>query len=666
LVQLKSESALLWMHYSNRINTNKLHFHSYITFKLNQSNAIEVLQHYWKLDTFRVPQEDIIDAVVEGKDTFALLPTGGGKSICFQVPAIMMDGIALVISPLIALMKDQVNNLVKKGIKAIAITGGIPENEIIDLLDNCQFGNYKFLYLSPERLQSDWILERIKNLPVNLIAVDEAHCVSQWGHDFRPAYLKINLLKTFFPKTPFIALTATATQRVQEDIVKQLQLKDVAFFSKSFARENLAYMVFEVEDKLHLTTQILTKNQESAIIYVTNRKACHSTALQLEALGFSVTYYHGGLLPKEKEKHMQLWMEDKTQVMVATNAFGMGIDKANVKTVIHYHLPNNLENYYQEAGRAGRNGAKAFAVLLVSPSDMYHVNSQFIDVLPDKTFLNLVYRKLCNFFQIGYGEGIDDQHTFNINQFCSTYNLPILKTYNSLQFLDNQGVISFSQEFSEKITLQFTIPSKEVIRYCSLHPNEEPIIVTILRTYPGIYEMQLAFNVQLIAKKSNTSENAVYQLLNKLNEKQMVLFTSKKNDTRITFNEVREDEQTINRVVKYLEAQNLLKKQQLQSVLDYVTDKKTCKNKLLLHYFGEKAAYDCGICSYCVSKKQTQSKPADLPQLLLNLLNEKSMSSRELVQVTRFLQEEVILALQELLEDELIFVTSTNYYQIKK
>jgi ATP-dependent DNA helicase RecQ len=633
---------------------------------LNQNNAIEVLQQYWKLDTFRVPQQDIISAVVEGKDTFALLPTGGGKSICFQVPAMMMDGIALVISPLIALMKDQVNNLMSKGIKAIAITGGISENEIIDLLDNCQFGNYKFLYISPERLQSEWILERIKNLTVNLIAIDEAHCVSQWGHDFRPAYLKISLLKIFFPKTPFIALTATATQRVQEDIVKQLQLKDVAFFSKSFARENIAYMVFDVEDKLHLTTQILSKNKESAIIYVTNRKACHTTAMQLESLGFSVTYYHGGLLPKEKETNMKLWMNDISQVMVATNAFGMGIDKANVTTVIHYHLPNNLENYYQEAGRAGRNGAKAFAVLLVSPSDMYHVKAQFIDVLPDKFFLNLVYRKLSSFFQIGYGEGIDEQHTFNLNQFCSAYNLPILKTYNSLQFLDNQGIISISHEFSEKITLQFTIPSKEVIRYCSLHPNEEPIIVAILRTYPGIYEMQLAFNVQLIAKKSNTSDEAVYQLLNKLNEKQMVLFKSKKNDTRITFNEVREDEQTINRIVKYLEAQNRLKEEQLQSVLDYVTDKKTCKNKLLLRYFGEKVAYDCGICSYCISQNPTQKNAAVLQQQLLHLLANKSMTSRELVEATQFLQEEVICALQDLLEDELIFVTPTNYYQIKE
>ena len=296
------------------------------------NKALEILQQYWKHDAFREPQEEIINSVLQGKDTFALMPTGGGKSICFQVPAMMQEGICLVISPLIALMRDQVENLQKKGIKAIALTGGIYHDTIIDLLDNCQFGNYKFLYLSPERLQNDWILERIKNLPINLIAIDEAHCVSQWGHDFRPAYLKIVQLKEYFPKVPFLALTASATLRVKEDIITQLKLDNPQVFTKSFYRANIAYMVFETEDKLHLLQQILQKNPQPSIIYVTNRKSCLETVHQLESHGFTATYYHGGLSSKEKEKHMKLWMEEKVQIIIATNAFGMGIDKANVKT----------------------------------------------------------------------------------------------------------------------------------------------------------------------------------------------------------------------------------------------------------------------------------------------------------------------------------------------
>lgn len=629
------------------------------------SKALEILQKYWKHDAFREPQEAIITSVMEGKDTFALLPTGGGKSVCFQIPAMMQDGICLVISPLIALMKDQVQNLQNKGIKAIALTGGIHPDEIIDLLDNCQYGNYKFLYLSPERLQNDWILERIKNLPITLIAVDEAHCVSQWGHDFRPAYLKIVQLKEFFPKIPFLALTASATPRVKEDIITQLQLNQPQVFAKSFYRKNLAYMVFETEDKLHLLQQILHKNPQPSIIYVTNRKGCVETVKQLESLGFTATFYHGGLSSKEKANHMQLWMEEKVQVMVATNAFGMGIDKANVKTIIHLHLPQNLENYYQEAGRAGRNGDKAFAVMLNNPSDVLHAEAQFIRVLPDKAFLNQVFIKLCNYLQIAYGEGIDEQFGFNLNQFCTKYNFPTLKTYNALQFLDRQGIITLSQEFSEKVSIQFIIPSKEVIRYMSLNPNDEEIILAILRTYPGIYDMQTAFNPVLIAKKSNSNETAVLSLLQKLKEKQIIDRIAKNNDATITFNEVREDERTINRVSKYLEAQNKLKTEQLQAVLQYSKDTKTCKNTLLMRYFGEDPKADCGICSYCISKNNKAPNPDVVSEKILELLKIRDFNSRDIQKLTKFPKDDVIFALQKLLEEQTISIKSNNLYSLQ-
>ena len=626
--------------------------------------AIQILQKYWNHDSFRSPQSEIIDSVLKENDTFALMPTGGGKSICFQVPAMMKEGICLVISPLVALMKDQVANLQKRNIKAIALTGGIASNELIELLDNCEFGNYKFVYLSPERLQSDWVVERIKNLPINLIAIDEAHCVSQWGHDFRPAYLKISKLKSHFPKIPFIALTATATPKVKEEIVKELGLVNPRVFQKSFERQNIAYMTLEAEDKLFRIEQILKKNLQPSILYVRNRKSCLDISSQLNALGIKATFYHGGLSTKEKNKNMQLWIDENVQVIVATNAFGMGIDKSNVKTVIHVQLPENLENYYQEAGRAGRNGEKAYAILLTSPSDIIQAENQFIHVLLDKKFLNEMYIKLCNYFQIAYGEGFNEQFTFNLNHFCVKYGFPTLKTYNALQFLDRQGIISLSQEFSERITLQFIIPSKEVIRYVSLNPNDEEIILTVLRTYPGIYELQTAFNVQLIAKKSNHSKEETISLLQKLKEKEIVEFQTKNNDATLIFNEIRDDERTINRVVKYLESQNNLKKEQFKSVLQYVQDKKTCKSRLILNYFGENATADCGSCSNCINKKVKKVVDNGLANEILKLLKSENLNSREIEFKTKKTSDEIIFVLQQLLEMNKIAIQSNNKYTL--
>jgi ATP-dependent DNA helicase RecQ len=627
--------------------------------------ALQILQKYWKHDSFRLPQDEIINSVLEGKDTFGLMPTGGGKSVCFQVPALMKDGICLVISPLVALMKDQVQQLQKLDIKAIALTGGIQSDEMITLLDNCEFGNYKFLYLSPERLQSDWILERIKNLPINLIAIDEAHCVSQWGHDFRPAYLKIVHLKTHFPKVPFLALTASATKTVLEDVILQLGLEKPALFQKSFARKNIAYMVFEVEDKLYRMEQILKKNPQPSIIYVRNRKSCSETASQLQSLGFKTTYYHGGLSVKEKEKNMDLWMNEDVQIMVATNAFGMGIDKSNVKTVIHIHLPESMESYYQEAGRAGRDEQKAFAVLLTSPSDKAHAQSQFINVLPDKKILTQIYIKLCTYFRIAYGEGINDQFSFNLNHFCQKYGFPTLKTFNAIQFLDRQGILSLSQEYSERITMQFIIESKEVIRYMSLNPNEDAVILAILRTYPGIYESQTAINLSLITKKASCDEAQILSILEKLKTLDIIEYHKKNNDATIIFNEVREDERTINRVSKYLETQNKQKIAQFESVLNYINEKKVCKSKLILNYFGEKTETDCGICSHCITKRTKQSDTSLISGKVIELLKIQDLNSREIQKLTKNTQDDIIFALQNLLENNKIAVKPNNKYSLK-
>ncbi len=628
--------------------------------------SLKILNKYWNYTAFRSPQEEIIKAVLDGKDSFAIMPTGGGKSICFQVPAMMQDGICLVISPLIALMKDQVAQLNQLNIKAIALTGGKSIDEISDLLDNCQFGNYKFLYLSPERLQSDWIFDRIKNLPINLIAIDEAHCVSQWGHDFRPAYLKISKLKDTFPKIPFLALTASATERVKNDVIVQLKLDKPLVFQKSFARENIAYMVFEAEDKLYKIEQILKKNPQSSIIYVRNRKACSDIASNLHSLGITATYYNGGLSMKEKDKNMHLWMSDQVQVMVATNAFGMGIDKPTVKTVIHINLPENIENYYQEAGRAGRNGNKAFAVLFTNQSDILRAEKQFLSVLPDKHFLKELFVKICNYFRIGYGEGIDEQFQFNLNQFCLKYNYDVLKTYNAIQFLDRQGIVTLSQEFSEKILIQFIIESKEVIRYMSLNPQDEAIILTILRLYPGIYEYNTAINLPLLSKKANATENQILSLLDKLKSKQIIDYQAKSNDATIIFNEIREDDLTINRVSKILVAQNKLKTEQLNSVLEYISNNKSCKSNQILAYFGEKSLKNCGICSFCITKNKkiiVDEKP--LNQTIIQLLSIQEMSSREIEKLTKKNTNDVISTIRDLLEKNQIEIKSNNKYKLK-
>ena len=626
------------------------------------SEALQILQKYWKHDSFREPQEEIIQSVLSGNDTFALLPTGGGKSVCFQIPAMMLNGICLVISPLIALMKDQVQNLQSKNIKAIALTGGVSQDEVIDILDNCQFGNYKFLYLSPERLQHDWIVERLKQIPINLIAIDEAHCVSQWGHDFRPAYLKISTLKEHFPSTPFLALTATANKRVQEDICTHLALVNPKVYTKSFTRENLAYHVIKTEDKLFKVQQILTKNPQSSIIYVRNRKSCIETSQQLNQLGFTCTYYHGGLPSKEKEKNMQSWLENKAQVMVATNAFGMGIDKPDVKTVLHIQLPENIENYYQEAGRAGRNGEKAFGIIVTNTSDIDYTKRQFIDVLPDKKFVRDVYVKLNNYFRIAYGEGFNESFAFNLNQFCSHYNFPILKAFNSIQFLDRQGILTFQSESTEKISLQFIIPSKEVIRYISLHPHDEPIITSILRTYSGIFDVETTINPHLIAKKSNCTETRVEEVIDQLTASNCIVLHAKNNDSSITFNEVREDDLTINRVAKFLEHQNNLKETQFQSVVHYITNEDSCKNKLLLAYFDEITKKECGICSYCVSQKK--ANPIENTQSIIKLLQKKALSSREIENQLHISAEATIFALQLLLENHTVKINSNNQYYL--
>jgi ATP-dependent DNA helicase RecQ len=626
---------------------------------------LDVLKKYWQHDAFRPFQQDIINTVLAGDDAFALMPTGGGKSVCFQVPALIKPGICLVISPLIALMKDQVQNLQKKDIKAMALTGSLSVDEVSDLLDNCRFGNYKFLYLSPERLENDWILERIKELDINLVAIDEAHCVSQWGHDFRPAYLKLGALRKQLPTVPFLALTASATKRVQQDVVTQLGLVEPTVFKQSFARENIAYMVFECEDKLHRLTQIFTKNIGPAIIYVRNRRACHEVSAQLQSLGFSATFYHGGLKENEKQANMQAWLNNKFQVMVATNAFGMGIDKPDVKIVVHLQLPENIESYYQEAGRAGRNGQKSFAVMLVNPSDVLTAKSQFLSALPDKVFLKEVYLKLNAFLQIAYGEGPGTVYPFNFNDFCHKYNFASAKTYNALQFLDRQGILTLSREFTQKLSLQFLIPSREVVRYISLNPADEEAVLTILRNYTGVFDMEMSINTGLVTSKAKITEEQLLKMLKRMEGQGMITLRVSGNDSNIVFHEVREDEHTIHRISKFLTQQNEIKVSQLESMRQYVTDTTHCKSNMILQYFDEQTTVDCGICSYCLSQKKVSLTPIEAATAILEVLAEKALSSRDIEQNLGLAANETVVALQLLLDAGRIKMNENNQYILR-
>jgi ATP-dependent DNA helicase RecQ len=563
----------------------------------------QLLKKYWGYDVFRPLQEDIINAVLHGTDTLALLPTGGGKSICFQVPALAQEGICIVISPLIALIKDQVDSLLRKNIKAIAITSDMNKREIDIAFDNCVYGNVKFLYISPERLETEIAQVRLQKMNVNLIAIDEAHCISQWGYDFRPSYLQLKALRTLLPKVPILALTATATPRVVNDIQEKLGFKKRHVLQKSFERKNLAYVVLHEEDKLTRIVKIAKNLSSSGIIYVRNRKKTKEIADYLKAHTISADYYHAGLDSATRSKKQTSWMLNQTRIIVCTNAFGMGIDKPDVGFVVHADVPESLEAYFQEAGRAGRNETKAYAILLYTNADKIELERNIQNSFPSIDTIRNVYQALANFYQLPTGAGLETTFNLDIAAFCTQYNFESLTVFNSLKILAREGYISFTEGFYQAAKLKIELNREELYQFQLKSPQYDSIVQTLLRNHTALFENFVTINEYELAKQLKTIREHVVKKLVVLHQYKVINYIPETELPHITFERERVDAKKLT-----LSHENfvLLKKQALermQSVVHYASSTIHCRSQLLLAYFGETNTEPCNQCDVCLAQK---------------------------------------------------------------
>ncbi|PRD46245.1 RecQ family ATP-dependent DNA helicase [Sphingobacterium haloxyli] len=568
-----------------------------------ENKSLGILKQYWGHEAFRPLQEDIINAVLQGRDTLALMPTGGGKSICFQVPALQMAGICIVVSPLIALMKDQVQNLRKRGIEAVAIFSGMSHREVDVALDNCVYGRIKFLYLAPERLYSDLVKERIRYMKVSLFAIDEAHCISQWGYDFRPAYLELAKLREIHPSTSFLALTATATPRVVGDIQEKLGFAvGGQIFRKSFRRENLAYMVLAEEDKMGRMLRMIHKIGGAGVIYVRNRRETQEVAQYLVNHGIPADFYHAGLDAQTRSQKQDRWMENRVRVIVATNAFGMGIDKSDVRFVLHLDIPDSLEAYYQEAGRAGRDGKKAFPVLMYQQADREKLWENFISSFPPVPFIQQVYHHLGNYFQIAYGAGKGLFFDFDVVDFCKRYRIDIFPTLSALKFLERDGWIALSEAVFIPSRFKFEIDYQELYKFQVQSAKYDLLIKLILRTTGGVFDFYIALNEYELAKKLKVSYDTVVNLLRGLQQLEVASYLPKTDAPQLEFRQARVDYKHLFIDTSFIEERKDIKEQQIKAIYAYL-DAKDCRSIALQTYFGEKEETFCGICDLCLVRQ---------------------------------------------------------------
>jgi ATP-dependent DNA helicase RecQ len=563
----------------------------------------QILKQYWNHNAFRPMQEEIIQSVLLGHDTLALLPTGGGKSVCFQVPTMVKEGICIVVSPLIALMKDQVENLKAKGIEAIAIVSGMNKREVDIALDNCIYGPIKFLYLSPERLLSELVRERIKYMKVNLFAVDEAHCISQWGYDFRPSYLHIADLRELHPDVPVLALTATATAEVRVDIQEKLLFKKALVFQKSFERKNISYVVQYEENKPRKMLDIANGVKGSGIVYVRSRKECAEIAKFYNDNGIKADYYHAGLTPDERSKKQESWKNNRTRVIVATNAFGMGIDKPDVRFVIHKDLPESLEAYYQEAGRAGRDEQRAYAVLLYNNGDRLKQEKMFMLSFPAIEEIKKVYHCLSNYYQVAYGAGQGISFDLDLGDFCARFKLDVIKTLNALKFLEQDEYLSFSESVFLPSRFRFEVHNEELYNFQIQNKGWDAFIKTLLRSYGGAFENYVRLKEFDLSRRTHMSVQQVIEGLKQLQEYHILSYLPQNDQPQVTYLKPRLQPNDLYINKQYIEQRKATYLNKMEAIFDYCVHKK-CRSQLLLAYFDEENVDKCGICDVCLEEKR--------------------------------------------------------------
>lgn len=572
-------------------------------------DSLSILKEYWGHNQFRALQPEIINSILAGHDTLALLPTGGGKSICFQVPGLQLDGLCIVISPLIALMKDQVENLKNKGIHAVAIHSAMSREEIDIQLNNCIYGDVKFLYLSPERLHTEIFIDRVKQMKVGLLAVDEAHCISQWGYDFRPSYLQIANLRELLPDVRMIALTASATPQVKDDIIEKLSFrKGFQVFQKTFARDNLSFVVRKTENKERKLLEVLQKVQGSVIIYSRSRKGTHELADELNKKGISAIYYHAGLTFEQRTDHQEQWIKNKKRVMVATNAFGMGIDKPDVRIVAHLDLPENLESYYQEAGRAGRDGKLAYAVVIYHDSDVATLQTKTKQSLPSIIVLKKTYQALANFYQLAMGSGEGESFDFDLYNFCDRFELQPAITYNALRKLEEEGLIEFNESFYSPSVTHIAVDKTRLYEFQVANEQFDPLIKMLLRLYGGqLFSDFTKISESYLAKGLKMKTGELVAALKHLHDLKIILYKPAKEKPQLTFILPRQDAEKLPLDVKRLEERKILIESKMKAMTNFVTSTNRCRMQLIQEYFGEETFETCGKCDVCIDQKKKEN-----------------------------------------------------------